>query len=61
MEKTIKKTEPKKIQYICNKCNKNTHILVKNINDINYIKCLHCNSKILHKIRTKIPSEYRCR
>ncbi len=61
MEKSTKKTEQPKIQYICNKCNKNTYILVKNINNINYIKCIHCNSRILHKIRTKDPCEYRCR
>jgi DNA-directed RNA polymerase subunit RPC12/RpoP len=61
MEKNNKNPVKKKVDYICNKCQKKTHILVKNLNDINYIKCIHCNSKILHKIRTKQSCEYRCR
>ena len=57
----LKQNDDKSITYICHSCKSYTNILTKNINNSFYIKCNNCNGKILHKIQTKRPREYKCR
>ena len=46
---SLKQNDKKSITYICHSCKSYTDILLKNINNISYIKCNNCDGKIYIK------------